>query len=154
MTGKWVSICVTVLLLPILSGCVNDAASFQIDGKEHSLSLVREQKWIWESQVDLFVVVTRMPECQRRHRLRNAAINASAVEVYSPDAMTFFLRQGGRTYSVESRTCEGFRELPEAQAGGLGLKLGVFRESKGAFIFVEEPAFSGGVEGKTPGVGK
>jgi len=144
MNGKMVSIALAMLSLPMFAGCVSDAASLQIDGKEHSLSLVREQKWLWEQQVELFVVATRMPDCQRRHRLKSSAISASSVEVYSPDAVTFFLRQGGRLYSVETRTCETFRELSEAPATGLGQKLGVFKELKGQFAFAAESVSSGG----------
>ena len=143
MKSKMVSIAFAIVSLPMLAGCVSDAASLQIDGKEHSLSLVREQKWLWEQQVELFVVATRMPDCQRRHRLRSASISASSVEVYSADAVTFFLRQGGRLYSVETRTCESFRELSEPPATGLGQKLGVFKELKGQFAFAAEPVSSG-----------
>ena len=125
------------LLAVLLSGCVNDGASLQIDGKEHSLSLIREQKWLWEDNVDLFVVASRMPDCQRRHRMRSAPLDDVVVEVYSPDAVTFYLRQGGRTYSIETATCEGFRELSDAPAN-LGGKIGTFRESRGGFQFQEE----------------
>lgn len=129
-----------VLLLPVLAGCVNDAASLQIDGKEHSISVVREQKWFWEDKVELFVVVTRMPDCQRRHHLKTAPIATASFDVFSPDAVTFYLRQGGRTYSVETKTCESFRELSGAPDSGMGLKIGVFKEVGGQFTFVEEPA--------------
>ena len=129
-----------ILYLPLLTGCVSDAASFQIDGKELSISLVREQKWIWEPRLDLSVVVTRMPDCQRRHHLKSAPLSAFAVEIFSLDAVTFFLKQGGRTYAVETETCERFRELSETPVGGIGQKYGTFRDVNGDFKFIEEPA--------------
>jgi hypothetical protein len=128
------------LVLPLLAGCVNDAASMQIDGKEHSLSLVREQKWIWEQNLDLSVVVTRMPDCQRRHHLKSSPISLASVDVFSADTETFFLKQGSRVYSVETRTCESFQELGEIPADIKVLKYGTFRESKGQFAFIEDPS--------------
>lgn len=134
-----VSVSLAILAVSALAGCVSDAASLQIDGKEHSLSLVREQKWIWDQQLDLFVVVSRMPDCQRRHRLRSASLGENKVDVYSPDAVTFFLRQADRIYSVESQTCEGFKELAETPAA-IGQLLGTFKEVKGVLAFVESSA--------------
>lgn len=130
----------SLIALPLLGGCINDAASFQIDDKDHSLSLMREQKWPWEKRVELSVVVSRMPDCQRRHHLRSSSIGSSAVVVFSSDADSFYLQQGDRLYAVETNTCEGFRELTEPPTTGLGQKIGTFTESAGAFRFVDEPA--------------
>lgn len=137
------------LVLPLvavfsLGGCINDAASLQIDGKEHSLTVVREQGLPWEKRVDLYVVVARMPDCQRRHRLKSSGISASAVDVYSPEIGTYYLQQGGRTYSVETSTCEGFRELNEPPTTGLGPKIGTFRTVSGEYRFVDAPVTSDG----------
>lgn len=129
-----------LIALPLLGGCINDAASFHIDGKDHSLSLMREQKRPWEKRVELFVVVSRMPDCQRRHHLKSSSISSSRVEVYSFGADSFYLQQGDRLYFVETNTCEGFRELTEPPSTGLGQKLGTFTESAGEFRFVDEPA--------------
>lgn len=128
-----------LLALALLAGCVSDAASLQIDGKEHSLSLVREQKWLWENTVQLAVVATRIPECQRRHRMKTASIANAIIDVFSADAATFTLKQGNRYYSVETTTCEAFKELAEAPADP-GLRLGTFKEVDGKFSFVENPA--------------
>lgn len=128
-----------LIALPWLGGCINDAASFQIDGKDHSLSVMREQKWPWEKRVDLFVVVSRMPDCQRRHHLKSSSISSSTVEVFSSNTVSFYLRQGDRLYVVETNTCEGFRELAEPPTTGLGQKVGTFTESAGEFHFVNEP---------------
>lgn len=127
-----------------VGGCINDAASLPIDGKEHSLTVIREQSLPWEKRVDLFVVVARMPDCQRRHRLKSAGISASAVDVYSPEIGTYYLQQGARTYSVETATCENFRELTEPPSNGLGQKLGSFRAVGGEYRFVAAPAAAAG----------
>lgn len=144
MDRKFVALLLPFIALSSLSGCINDAASLQIDGKEHSLTVVREQSLPWEKRVDLFVVVARMPDCQRRHRLKSAGISASAVEVYSPEIGIYYLQQGGRTYSVETATCEGFRELNELPATGLGPQIGSFRAVGGEYRFVDAPIAAGG----------
>lgn len=139
MNRKFAQFVVPLVAIVSLSGCINDAASLQIDGKEHSLTVVREQSLPWEKRVDLYVVVARMPDCQRRHRLKSAGVSASAVDVYSPEIGTYYLQQGGRTYSVETATCEGFLELNEPPATGLGQKIGSFRPVGGEYRFVEVP---------------
>jgi hypothetical protein len=129
-----------LVALSLLGACVNDAASLQIDGEDYSLSVMREQKRPWEKRVELFVVVSRMPDCQRRHHLKSSNISSSTVEVFSPDADSFYLQQGGRLYFVETDTCEGFRELSEPPVAGLGQKIGTFTDAAGEFRFVREPA--------------
>lgn len=130
----------SLIALPLLGGCINDAASFQIDDKDHSLSLMREQKWPWEKRVELSVVVSRMPDCQRRHHLKSSNISSATVEVFSPGGNSFYLQQGGRLYVVETNTCEGFRELTDPPSTGLGQKIGTFTESAGELRFMDEPA--------------
>lgn len=144
MDRKFATLLLPLIALSSLSGCINDAASLQIDGKDHSLTLVREQRLPWEKRVDLFVVVARMPDCQRRHRLKSAGISASVVDVYSPEMGNYYLQQGGRTYSVETATCEGFRELNEPPATGLGPRIGSFRAVGGEYRFVDAPVATDG----------
>ena len=133
----------TLALLPmaiLLAGCISDGAAWQIDGKEHSISLVREQKWLWEKKLDLFVVATRMPDCQRRHRLRPATIAGLEVEVFALPDNVFHLRQGNRVYRIETQTCEGFQVLEQAPAEAeLGALAGTFMSSGGEFRFVPPP---------------
>ena len=143
MDRKFAKLFLSLIAPVVLAGCINDAASLQIDGKEHSLTVVREQSRPWEKRVDLFVVVARMPDCQRRHRLRSAGISASGVDVYSPEIGTYYLQQGTRTYFVETSTCEGFRELGEQPATGVGPKVGSFKAIGGEYRFVAEPAPGG-----------
>jgi hypothetical protein len=134
----------TITVLPfvaLLAGCISDGAAWQIDGKEHSISIVREQKWLWDKKLDLFVVATRMPDCQRRHRLKPATIAGLEVEVFSLGDNAFHLRQGGRVYRVETQTCEGFQALDNApDQAALGTPAGSFRTAGGEFKFVEAPA--------------
>lgn len=149
--NKFASVMVAIVVLPLMAGCVNDAASMQIDGKEHSLSLVREQKWLWEKTLQLSVVVTRMPDCQRRHHLRSSPISQASVDVFSADTETFFLKQGVRVYSVETKTCESFQELGEIPPNIKVQRFGTFKESNGQLAFFQDRSSEGvpGVERAT-----
>lgn len=123
-------------LLVLLSGCVNDGTSVKIDGREHALSLLREQPLFWEKRANLYLIVARMPDCQRRHELRPAAIGPNfRAEVYSPGPNTFIIRQGRYLYLVESETCAGFQVLKEEPPTGLGIELGAFNIRNDELVF-------------------
>lgn len=124
-------------LLPILGGCINDSIGMRIDGPEHAVSLVREQKLFWEKKMDLEVVVARLPDCQRRHKLKPAAISPNfKIEVFMTAPNSFLLEQGKHLYAVETQTCQKFAKLDEAPKEGKGELVGVFREEKGKLVFV------------------
>lgn len=124
-------------LLPILGGCINDSIGMRIDGPEHAVSLVREQKLFWEKKMDLEVVVARLPDCQRRHKLQPAAVSPNfKVEVYMTAPNSFLLEQGKYLYAVETQTCQKFAKLDEAPKDGKGELVGVFREEQGKLVFV------------------
>lgn len=124
-------------LLPALGGCINDSIGMRIDGPEHAVSLVREQKLFWEKRMDLEVVVARLPDCQRRHKLESAAISPSfKVDVYAVGQNAFLLEQGRNLYSVETQTCQKFEKLAGPPKDGKGELVGVFREQGGKLVFV------------------
>lgn len=124
-------------LLPVLSGCINDGIAMRIDGPEHAVSLLREQKLFWEKKVDLEIVAARLPDCQRRHKLQPAAVSAAfKVDVYRTGQYTFLLEQGKHLYAVETQTCQKFEKLTAEPEGGKGEMVGVFREQKGQLVFV------------------
>ena len=124
-------------LLPVLGGCINDGIAMRIDGPEHAVSLLREQKLFWEKLMDLEVVVARLPDCQRRHRLESAAIGPNfKVEVFMTGPNSFLLEQGRNLYAVETQTCQKFAKLDEPPREGKGELVGVFREEGGKLAFV------------------
>jgi hypothetical protein len=125
-----------VLLLPLLAGCISDAASYIITPPDHALTLIREQRWFWRDEVELHVVAARLPECQRRHKLVPARAAEATVEVYQLGSTTFVLKQGAWLYLTETRSCTGFERLDTPPPGGLGAPLGVFREDRGRLRFV------------------
>ena len=52
------------LLSLLLAGCVDDTASYLIDGsKEHTIMLRRVQDWFWQDTVALTIAASRLPDC-------------------------------------------------------------------------------------------
>ena len=124
----------SLILLPLLVGCSDLRATFQIDGTAHALSLIRITGMPWEKTAKYSVVAARMPDCMRRHAMPDAPRDAR-VEVFSPGNDAWILRQGGRMYVVETRTCEGFASLNAVPVGGLGALMGVFEMRNDSLVF-------------------
>ena len=107
----------------------------RIDGPEHAVSLVREQKLFWEKRMDLEVIVARLPDCQRRHKLQPAAAVSPNFRSRSHDcAQHLPARTGENLYSVETQTCQKFAKLDEPPKEGKGELVGVFREDNGKLV--------------------
>ena len=56
--------------VPFLAACENEGIAYLIDGKDHSIALMREQKWFWSDEVEQSIVVSRMPTCLRRYGIK------------------------------------------------------------------------------------
>lgn len=137
---------VALLAVPVLSACVDDRASWQIDGtREHTLTLVREQPLFWDKKVNLYLVVSRMPACTRRHSLGTGS-EKTRVTIYQVPSGAFIVQVGKRLYATESQTCEAWARLDEEPADGLGELRGVFRVHSGVLSFVAEKPEAGGNE--------
>lgn len=129
-----------LLAAPLLTACVNDGATYEIDGtREHVLSLIREQPYFWDSKVELFLVVSRMPVCMRRHSI-GAATAKTRVEVYRVPSGAFIIKAGKRMYATETQTCESFAKMESEPVEGMGTLMGTFRVKKGELVFVKEEA--------------
>lgn len=127
---------------PLLAACINDSASYQIDGPSNSLSLIRQQKWLWDKKVDMAMVVARLPDCQRRHPMGKVSPQAK-IEVWQPGPGTFVIRQDGKLILTETQTCEGWQTLEAEPPGGLGRQIGTFQEEGGKLRFAPSAAAGG-----------
>ena len=127
-----------LLSLPLLAACSDQRAAFEIQGAAHSLSLIRTTGMPWDSRADYSLVVSRMPDCMRRHAMPPARLDAK-FEVFSPGNGAWILRQGNRLYVTETRTCEGFAKLDAAPESGLGTLMGSFEMRGDALAFVAAP---------------
>jgi len=129
---------VPLLLLPLLAGCSDLRASFEIKGSAHALSLIRITGMPWEKTAKYSIVAARMPDCMRRHAMSEAGLSAK-VEVYAPGNDAWILRQDGSMYVVETRTCEGFAKLDAVPEGGLGPLMGSFEMRGDTLVFAAAP---------------
>ncbi|MDR2839085.1 MAG: hypothetical protein LBV49_11065 [Azonexus sp.] len=128
---------------PLLTACVNDSASYLIDGNpDHSLTVIREQPYFWNDKVNLQLVVARMPDCMRRHQL-GSGNERTQVEIWQAPSGAYIIRLGKRMYATEMQTCESFAPINGDPPGGMGDLKGVFRLRQGKWGFVEG-AISGG----------
>ncbi len=125
-----------LLFIPLLTACVNDGTTYEIDNtSEHGLSLIREQPYFWDSKIDLFMVVSRMPACMRRHPMGTGTA-ASKVEIYQVPSGAFVVKIGKRMYATETQNCVNFVKMDEDPPGGMGKLMGTFREKKGVLVFI------------------
>lgn len=124
-----------LLAAPLLSACVNDGATYEIDGtREHVLSLIREQPYFWDDKVELYMVVSRMPACMRRHSM-GAGTASSKVEIYQVPSGAFIVKLGKRMYATETQTCESFAKMDGEPVEGMGQLKGAFLVKKGELVF-------------------
>lgn len=131
---RWLVLC----LLPLLAACTDLRASFEIRGSDHALTLIRVTGFFWQKTAKYTIVAARMPDCMRRHPMSEDSLNAR-VEVYSPGNDAWILKQSGRLYVVETRTCEGFSRLDKIPEEGLGELMGAFEMRKDSLVFVAAP---------------
>ncbi|MDR2507935.1 MAG: hypothetical protein LBD67_08095 [Candidatus Accumulibacter sp.] len=127
-----------VFLLPLLAACSDQRASYEINGSNHALSLIRVTSFPWEKTAKYIIVPTRMPDCMRRHNLPNAPLNAR-FELFSAGNNAWIIRQRSRMFVTETRTCEGFAPLDKVPETGMGTLVGVFEMRDGALAFILAP---------------
>ena len=125
-----------LLAAPLLTACVNDGATYEIDSQQ-VLSLIREQPYFWDSKVELYLVVARMPDCMRRHSL-GPALPASKVEIYQVPSGAFIIKVGKRMFATETQTCESFAKMTEEPPEGMGTLMGSFLVKNDTLVFVKE----------------
>uniref|UniRef100_Q47IR7 Lipoprotein n=1 Tax=Dechloromonas aromatica (strain RCB) TaxID=159087 RepID=Q47IR7_DECAR len=127
-----------LLAVPLLSACVNDGATYEIDNsREHVLSLIREQPYFWDSKVNLYLVVSRMPACMRRHNM-GTGTDKTKVEVYQVPSGAFIIKVGKRMFATETQTCESFAKMDSEPVEGMGQMIGTFLVKNGELVFVKE----------------
>lgn len=124
-----------LLAAPLLTACVNDGATYEIDNtREHVLSLIREQPYFWDGKVELYLVVSRMPACMRRHSL-GSGTDKTKVEVYQVPSGAFIVKVGKKMFATETQNCVNFAKMDSEPAEGMGTLMGTFRVKKGVLVF-------------------
>lgn len=130
----------TLLLIPIvllLSGCLQDSASYSLAEKDHAITLIRNQQWFWQDTLEVEVVVMRLPVCHVGGSIEGVPRDAKLRLYKAPGEYAeplFILKTGKRAFAIGTLSCrfQPFQEVPDE----LGTKLGVFKEVDGNFSFV------------------
>jgi hypothetical protein len=112
-----------LLLAPLLlAGCVDDSASYYIDGKQHVLTVRAMQEYFWKKEITLDLLASRMPDCQRRIPLGKLPMPDVEIELFASGENVYTLRAGEQTWRVETEGCSEM-DAPEQVTGE---PLGVF----------------------------
>lgn len=129
-----------VLAALLQAGCENDATSYQsVDGAAGSFTLIREQRWLWDKNAAVAIVVARHPDCQRRYPLRPTPAEAARVELLQAGPQQFLVRQGDDWYSADTATCSLQAAAVPAPGAPL-VALGAFERQGGKLAFVPRPS--------------
>ncbi|MDR2032338.1 MAG: hypothetical protein LBP86_08850 [Azoarcus sp.] len=130
---------VPLVMLPFVVACENSATAMLIDGKDHALTLVREQPYFWQDEVRQYIVASRLPRCQRRVSLHPDRADMVPIDVYEAGNLLWALHQGERWYLVSTGEC---RVQDWDNTGGQlpGPAVGRFEAHAGAIVFTPAPA--------------
>lgn len=113
------------LLAPLLlSGCVNDTASYRIDNNDHALTVRVVQDYFWSKEAQVKLTAVRLPDCQRMMDLGERALSGLEIELFASGPNLYILRAGDDTWQVDTGDCTQL-EAPAANAV-TGQALGVF----------------------------
>ena len=92
-------------LVLLLAGCENSATSFKIESSQHAVVLVREQPYFWNKDVNQYIVVSRLPGCQRKVAIHADRTALTPIDVYEAGFLLWALRQGDRWYLASTERC-------------------------------------------------
>jgi hypothetical protein len=133
-----------LLLTPLLlTGCIKESASYYIDGNQHAISVRAQQDYFWSKDLELRVVASRMPDCQRQLVLGRLPIEGLQVELFASAENAYTLRAGDQLMQVETGGCT---QLQPPAPGALGQPLGAFHldeRKKLVFEKAAQPAVAG-----------
>ncbi len=118
------------MMVLLLAGCSRDSASYFVDGREHALTVTREQEYFWSDHMTVSLIVARLPDCQRRHELTPVA--QSGIDVFASSDDVWTLRSGTATWRIDAATCELLNGAPADQLGERGGERGGQRA--GSFV--------------------
>jgi hypothetical protein len=140
-----------ILTLPLLlTACVDDSISYYVDGRagSHALTVHRAQPHFWSDEVSVELILSRLPDCQRRLVLTQVPAADVEIELYSVGDNVWTLKSGNETWQVDSQTCTQFAEAK----GDPGELVGVFRDEGGKLNFAAAVAVPATQTGAAPAV--
>lgn len=128
-----------------LMGCENSAAPFMIDGSQHAISLIREQRYFWSSEVEQAMVVSRLPKCQRRYPIEPGTKDSVRIDVFEAGSLLWAFRQGSKWYLAGTEKCL-LQEWADAPSEPPGREVGSFTRVDGELAFVPAGGAGGTIQ--------
>lgn len=126
--------------LPLwLSGCENNAAAYEVDGRNHAITLVRERNYLWSDEVKQALVAARFPQCQRRWEIVPGDTGGPKMSLYGVRDGLFVAVQGKNWYAIGTEKCEVSRMEPTGDTPP-GRLLGAFLRKDDVLVFEPDPA--------------
>ncbi|MEW6023277.1 MAG: hypothetical protein AB1807_14185 [Pseudomonadota bacterium] len=111
-----------LLLTPLLlAGCVDDSATYYIDGNTHALTVRAVQEQFWKKEVTLDLIAARMPDCQRRFELARLAPADVELELFGSGENVYTVRAGDTAWRFETGSCSQLDEPEQVTGQPLGL---------------------------------
>lgn len=116
MTSSYRRTLILAAAASLLVACVNEGASYEIAGSEDSISLLREQRYVWNSAVEQHIVVARNQQCQRRYSITPGTTDSVKIEILESRPPLYVLRQGNDWYVTSTEDCrfQKFDTPPDA----------------------------------------
>lgn len=112
MTRTASRLSLSLLTLFALTGCKIYAGSYQIDNSK-SFTLIRETRYFWSQNVERWFTVSRMPDCQRKHRMSDdSKKDIEDIRLRKVDDLTYQVQSGKDVYLADLQTCT-FTLLPK-----------------------------------------
>ncbi|MBI5781926.1 MAG: hypothetical protein HZA65_09750 [Rhodocyclales bacterium] len=133
---RWSRATIVALCALGLAACEDVAISYRIEGMNHALVLERQQSLPW-SEVKQAVVVSRLPQCQRKYPIAPDRAEMTPMKVYEAGDLLWALEQGGRWYLASTEDCR-LQPWNEPNPQALGPLVGTFRHRDGVLVFEPE----------------
>lgn len=93
------------LCAPLLVACENSATAYTLESSQHAVILVREQPYFWDKEVNQYIVVSRLPSCQRKVAIHGDAKTMTPIDVYEAGYLMWAMHQGDRWYLASTDRC-------------------------------------------------
>ncbi len=131
-----------LLLLPalLLAGCFKQSTSYYIGDSDHALTVRAEQLYLWDDALDVTLVASNMPDCQRQFPLAKLPVDELTLELFTPDENVYTVRAGTQLWQFDTGNCT---QLAAPAPNALGQPVGVFQlndEEKLVFEAAAAPA--------------
>ncbi|MBB5020126.1 hypothetical protein HNQ59_003440 [Chitinivorax tropicus] len=96
-------------LLVALTGCKQQAGSYQIDNAR-SFTLQRVKPYVWSKEWDRWLLVSRMPDCQRKHPIESES-EFEPLKIYLVEDGLYQIKDGSTVYQADFNNCT-LTEMP------------------------------------------